>query len=64
MAPVGRWTVPWRLCWRCDGEDCSGCLGKEELVALETIGLVDEVDLTGCGGEGLNLTSGRYGILC
>ena len=66
LAPLGSWSVIWKLCWCRDDEDCRVGLGMGELVVLGITTCWEDVGWTGCGGEGLKivlpvyLISGKY----
>ena len=66
LAPLGSWSMTWKLCWWWDEEVCRVGLGMGELVVLGITTWWEDVDWTCCGGEGLEtvlpvyLISGKY----
>ena len=66
LAPLGSWSMIWKLCWWWDEEVCRVGLGMGELVVLGITTWWEDVDWTCCGGEGLEtvlpvyLISGKY----
>ena len=60
LAPLGSWSVIWKLCWWRDDKVCRADLGMGEFGVLGITTCWEDVGWTGCGGEGLRIVLPVY----